>query len=270
MADTMGKVIKCKAAVVWEAKKPLTLEDIEVALPKENKVRVKILTTAICHTDAYTTDANDPEGTFPCILGHEGAGIVESDRVIPLYILSMEFVNFVCLQKQNVHSKIRLTQGQGKMPDNTSRFTCKGNSLILHNEISTSTVSCIFTKSCTSHKMVQGVSLASKTRSIIRHFTLTLSKSNFTMYILFLETNKIYKLHTEDPGWNSLTFEPTLSTIPAPSWPKIQGKVPSGSLASVVYASNFYSNFHFPLVELLQYLQVLKVSLPPKQRLPYI
>ncbi|KAE9522270.1 hypothetical protein AGLY_017343 [Aphis glycines] len=247
MADTMGKVIKCKAAVVWEAKKPLTLEDIEVAPPKENET--------ICHTDAYTTDANDPEGTFPCILGHEGAGIVESDRVIPLYILSMEFVNFVCLQKQNVHSKIRLTQGQGKMPDNTSRFTCKGNSLyhfmgcttfsyfkgfykfILHNEISTSTVSCIFTKSCTSHKMVQGVSLASKTRSIIRHFTLTLSKSNFTMYILFLETNKIYKLHTEDPGWNSLTFEPTLSTIPAPSWPKIQGKVPSGSLASVVATS---------------------------------
>lgn len=72
------QVIKCKAAVAWEAKKPLSLEDIEVAPPKDNEVRVKILATAICHTDAYTLGGLDPEGNFPCVLGHEGAGIVES------------------------------------------------------------------------------------------------------------------------------------------------------------------------------------------------
>lgn len=71
-------MIKCKAAVSWEAKKPLVLEDVEVAPPKKNEVRVKILATAICHTDAYTLGGHDPEGNFPCILGHEGAGIVES------------------------------------------------------------------------------------------------------------------------------------------------------------------------------------------------
>ncbi|XP_060853740.1 alcohol dehydrogenase class-3 [Rhopalosiphum padi] len=140
MADTVGKVIKCKAAVAWEAKKPLTIEDIEVAPPKENEVRVKILATAICHTDAYTMDGNDPEGNFPCILGHEGAGIVESvgpnveefqpgDHVIPLYIPQCGECKFCLSPKTNVCSKIRLTQGQGKMPDNTSRFTCKGQSL---------------------------------------------------------------------------------------------------------------------------------------------
>ncbi|XP_025199319.1 alcohol dehydrogenase class-3 [Melanaphis sacchari] len=140
MADTVGKVIKCKAAVAWEAKKPLVLEDIEVAPPKENEVRIKILATAICHTDAYTMDGNDPEGNFPCILGHEGAGIVESvgpnveefqpgDHVIPLYIPQCKNCKFCLSPKTNVCSKIRLTQGQGKMPDNTSRFTCKGQSL---------------------------------------------------------------------------------------------------------------------------------------------
>lgn len=140
MADTVGKVIKCKAAVAWEANKPLTLEDIEVAPPKKNEVRIKILATAICHTDAYTMDGNDPEGNFPCILGHEGAGIVESvgpnvvefqpgDHVIPLYIPQCRDCKFCLSPKTNVCSKIRVTQGQGKMPDNTSRFTCKEQSL---------------------------------------------------------------------------------------------------------------------------------------------
>jgi len=72
------QVIKCKAAVAWEPKKPLSIEDIEVAPPQQNEVRVKIFATAICHTDAYTLGGLDPEGNFPCILGHEGAGIVES------------------------------------------------------------------------------------------------------------------------------------------------------------------------------------------------
>lgn len=70
--------IKCKAAVAWEAGKPLTIETIEVGPPKANEVRIKILGTGVCHTDAYTLSGVDPEGLFPCILGHEGGGIVES------------------------------------------------------------------------------------------------------------------------------------------------------------------------------------------------
>lgn len=72
------QVITCKAAVAWEAKKPLTLEVIEVAPPKSHEVRIKIIATALCHTDAYTLGGLDPEGIFPCVLGHEGGGIVES------------------------------------------------------------------------------------------------------------------------------------------------------------------------------------------------
>lgn len=76
--DNIFQIITCKAAVAWEEKKPFVLEDIEVAPPKENEVRIKIFATAICHTDAYTLDGHDSEGKFPCVLGHEGAGIVES------------------------------------------------------------------------------------------------------------------------------------------------------------------------------------------------
>jgi len=140
MADTVGKVIKCKAAVSWEAKQPLTLEEIEVEPPQEHEVRVKIFATAICHTDAYTLGGLDPEGNFPCVLGHEGAGIVESvgpnvegfqpgDHVIPLYIPQCGDCKFCLSPKTNVCSKIRVTQGQGTMPDGTSRFTCKGQAL---------------------------------------------------------------------------------------------------------------------------------------------
>lgn len=71
-------MIKCKAAVAWEPKQPLSYEEVEVAPPKAHEVRIKILYTAVCHTDAYTLSGQDPEGTFPVILGHEGAGIVES------------------------------------------------------------------------------------------------------------------------------------------------------------------------------------------------
>ncbi|RSH93782.1 hypothetical protein EHS25_006430 [Saitozyma podzolica] len=102
MASTEGKTITCKAAVAWEANKPLVIEDVEVAPPKEGEVRIKILYTGICHTDAYTLSGQDPEGAFPVILGHEGGGIVESvgagvdnvkvgDHVVPLYTAG-EFV----------------------------------------------------------------------------------------------------------------------------------------------------------------------------------
>lgn len=70
--------IECRAAVAWEAKAPLTLETVIVAPPREGEVRIKVLATGVCHTDAYTLDGHDPEGLFPCILGHEGGGIVES------------------------------------------------------------------------------------------------------------------------------------------------------------------------------------------------
>lgn len=75
---TFLQPIFCRAAVAWEAKKPLVIETIEVAPPKEGEVRIKILGTGVCHTDSYTLSGQDPEGLFPCVLGHEGGGIVES------------------------------------------------------------------------------------------------------------------------------------------------------------------------------------------------
>jgi len=140
MADTVGKTITCRAAVAWEAKKPLTIETIEVAAPKANEVRIKVLHTGVCHTDSYTLDGHDPEGKFPSVLGHEGGGIVESvgegvtrvapgDHVVPLYIPQCGDCKFCKSPKTNLCSKIRSTQGAGVMPDGTSRFTCKGQTL---------------------------------------------------------------------------------------------------------------------------------------------
>ncbi|XP_067127391.1 alcohol dehydrogenase class-3 [Centruroides vittatus] len=136
-SQTRGKVIKCKAAVAWEPKKDLVIETVEVAPPRKGEVRIKILASAFCHTDAYTLDGLDPEGVFPCILGHEGAGIVESvgdgvnsvkpgDLVIPLYIPQCNDCKFCKSSKTNLCSKIRDTQGKGVMPDGTSRFSCNG------------------------------------------------------------------------------------------------------------------------------------------------
>lgn len=134
------QVIKCRAAVAWEAKKPLSIEEIEVDPPKANEVRIKILSTGVCHTDAYTLDGCDPEGVFPVVLGHEGAGIVESvgpgvtkfkagDHVIPLYVPQCNDCKFCRSPKTNLCQTIRLTQGRGVLPDGTSRFRCKGQSL---------------------------------------------------------------------------------------------------------------------------------------------
>ncbi|GAB1609481.1 alcohol dehydrogenase class-3 [Argonauta hians] len=137
MADTTGKPIKCFAAVAWEPKKPLSIEEIEVAPPKSGEVRIKVLHTGVCHTDAYTLNGLDPEGIFPVVLGHEGAGIVESvgenvtsvkpgDTVIPLYVPQCYECKFCKNPKTNLCQKIRVTQGKGVMPDGTSRFKCKG------------------------------------------------------------------------------------------------------------------------------------------------
>uniref|UniRef100_A0A9J7ZUE7 S-(hydroxymethyl)glutathione dehydrogenase n=1 Tax=Cyprinus carpio carpio TaxID=630221 RepID=A0A9J7ZUE7_CYPCA len=133
-------VIKCKAAVAWEAGKPLSIEELEVAPPKAHEVRVKVHATGVCHTDAYMLSGSDPEGLFPVILGHEGAGTVESlgegvtkfkqsDTVIPLYEPQCEECKFCKNPKTNLCQKIRVTQGQGLMPDKTSRFSCKGKQL---------------------------------------------------------------------------------------------------------------------------------------------
>lgn len=131
------QVIKCKAAVAWAPKEPLSIEDIEVAPPRANEVRIRIHATGVCHTDAYTLGGLDPEGKFPSILGHEGAGVVESvgegvtefqvgDHVIPLYVPQCRECKFCKHPKTNLCQRVRSTQGQGFMPDGTTRFTCKG------------------------------------------------------------------------------------------------------------------------------------------------
>ncbi|XP_011301749.1 alcohol dehydrogenase class-3 [Fopius arisanus] len=134
---TAGQIIKCRAAVAWKEKQPLSIEEIEVSPPKANEVRIKVVAVALCHTDAYTLGGLDPEGVFPSILGHEGSGIVESvgpgvsefqpgDHVIPLYTPQCRECKFCKSPKTNLCQKIRITQGKGLMPDGTTRFTCKG------------------------------------------------------------------------------------------------------------------------------------------------
>ncbi|XP_063690574.1 alcohol dehydrogenase class-3-like [Bolinopsis microptera] len=138
--STAGQVIKCRAAVAWAAKEPLAMEEIEVHPPKAGEVRIKIEFTGVCHTDAYTLGGSDPEGLFPVVLGHEGAGIVESvgegvtsvapgDKVIPCYIPQCYECEYCVRKDTNVCSKIRNTQGKGLMPDGTSRLRCKGKEL---------------------------------------------------------------------------------------------------------------------------------------------
>jgi len=135
-----NKTIKSKAAVAWEAKKPLSIEEIDVLAPQAGEIRVKLLATGVCHTDAYTLSGGDPEGLFPCILGHEGGGIVESigegvtsiavgDHIIPLYIPECGKCKFCQSGKTNLCSKIRDTQGRGLMPDGTTRFYKDGKPL---------------------------------------------------------------------------------------------------------------------------------------------
>lgn len=123
--------------MAWKEKEPLTIEEIQVDVPKTNEVRIKIVAVALCHTDAYTLGGLDSEGVFPSILGHEGSGIVESvgqgvtefqpgDHVVPLYTPQCRECKFCKSPKTNLCQKIRATQGKGLMPDGTTRFTCKG------------------------------------------------------------------------------------------------------------------------------------------------
>ena len=139
---TNGKTITCKAAVAWEAKKPLDVTDVQVAPPKAGEVRVKVISNALCHTDIYTLDGHDPEGLFPCVLGHEAAAVVESvgdgetsvtigDVVIPCYTPECKKHDciFCASPKTNLCPTIRSTQGQGLMPDGTSRLSKDGKQI---------------------------------------------------------------------------------------------------------------------------------------------
>ncbi|MCT7374289.1 S-(hydroxymethyl)glutathione dehydrogenase/class III alcohol dehydrogenase [Chelativorans salis] len=127
--------MKSRAAVAWAAKEPLSIETVEIGGPKAGEVLVEIMATGICHTDAYTLSGLDSEGKFPAILGHEGAGIVREvgagvtsvkvgDHVIPLYTPECRQCKTCLSQRSNLCTSIRSTQGQGLMPDGTSRFSC--------------------------------------------------------------------------------------------------------------------------------------------------
>lgn len=129
--------MKTRAAVAFEAKKPLEIVEVDLEGPKAGEVLVEIKATGICHTDAYTLDGFDSEGIFPSILGHEGAGIVREvgpgvtsvkpgDHVIPLYTPECRQCKSCLSQKTNLCTAIRATQGKGVMPDGTSRFSYKG------------------------------------------------------------------------------------------------------------------------------------------------
>src|ERR1700754_3840561 len=140
--------MKSRAAVAWEAGKPLSIEEIDVQGPKAGEVLVRIVATGVCHTDAFTLSGDDPEGAFPVILGHEGGGVVEEvgegvtslkpgDHVIPLYTPECGECKFCLSGKTNLCQKIRLTQGKGLMPDGTSRFSMGGKQLLHYMGTST-------------------------------------------------------------------------------------------------------------------------------------
>ena len=148
--ETQGRrtIMKTKAAVAFKAGAPLEICDVDLAGPKEGEVLVEIKATGICHTDEFTRSGADPEGIFPSILGHEGAGVVvdvgpgvtsvqKGDHVIPLYTPECREC-FSCLsQRTNLCSAIRATQGQGLMPDGTSRFSLDGEPVMHYMGCST-------------------------------------------------------------------------------------------------------------------------------------
>ncbi|MES2662793.1 MAG: S-(hydroxymethyl)glutathione dehydrogenase/class III alcohol dehydrogenase [Pseudomonadota bacterium] len=140
--------MKTRAAVAWEAGKPLTIEELDLMPPQKGEVLVRIIATGVCHTDAYTLSGTDPEGIFPAVLGHEGAGIVEEigegvtsiqvgDHVIPLYTPECKKCKFCLSGKTNLCQAIRATQGKGLMPDGTTRFSKNGKPIFHYMGTST-------------------------------------------------------------------------------------------------------------------------------------
>jgi S-(hydroxymethyl)glutathione dehydrogenase/alcohol dehydrogenase len=140
--------MKSRAAVAFEAGKPLEIAEVDVGGPAAGEVMVEIKATGVCHTDAFTLSGDDPEGAFPAILGHEGAGVVVEvgegvkglkvgDHVIPLYTPECRTCNFCLNPKTNLCQAIRETQGQGLMPDRTSRFSLDGEPILHYMGCST-------------------------------------------------------------------------------------------------------------------------------------
>jgi S-(hydroxymethyl)glutathione dehydrogenase/alcohol dehydrogenase len=140
--------MKTRAAVAWGPGKPLTIEEVDLEGPKAGEVLVEVKATGICHTDHFTLSGADPEGLFPAILGHEGAGVVlecgpgvasvkPGDHVIPLYTPECRECKFCLSRKTNLCQKIRATQGKGLMPDGTSRFSLGGKSILHYMGTST-------------------------------------------------------------------------------------------------------------------------------------
>ena len=140
--------MKSRAAVAFEAGKPLEIAEVDVGGPAAGEVMVEIKATGVCHTDAFTLSGDDPEGAFPAILGHEGAGVVVEvgegvkdlkvgDHVIPLYTPECRTCNFCLNPKTNLCQAIRETQGEGLMPDRTSRFSIDGGPILHYMGCST-------------------------------------------------------------------------------------------------------------------------------------
>ncbi len=142
------QTIKSRAAVAFAVNQPLQIVEVDVAPPKTGEVRVRIVASGVCHTDAFTLSGDDPEGIFPSILGHEGGGIVESigegvtslqvgDHVIPLYTAECGVCKFCKSGKTNLCQAVRATQGKGLMPDGTSRFSYNGQPIFHYMGCST-------------------------------------------------------------------------------------------------------------------------------------
>jgi S-(hydroxymethyl)glutathione dehydrogenase/alcohol dehydrogenase len=140
--------MKTRAAVAWKAGAPLSIETVDLEGPKAGEVLVEIKATGICHTDQFTLSGADPEGLFPAILGHEGAGVVvetgpgvtslqRDDHVIPLYTPECRQCKFCLSRKTNLCQQIRSTQGRGLMPDATSRFSIAGQPILHYMGTST-------------------------------------------------------------------------------------------------------------------------------------
>jgi S-(hydroxymethyl)glutathione dehydrogenase / alcohol dehydrogenase len=140
--------MKTKAAVAWKAGAPLTIETVELDGPRAGEVLVEVKASGICHTDHFTLSGADPEGIFPSILGHEGAGVVvdvgagvtslkKGDHVIPLYTPECRQCKFCLSRKTNLCQSIRATQGRGLMPDGSSRFSLEGKPIFHYMGTST-------------------------------------------------------------------------------------------------------------------------------------
>lgn len=186
--------IFCKAAVCFAPNQPLKVETVEVAPPKAGEVRLKIVANALCHTDLYTLSGQDAEGKFPCILGHEAGGIVESvgegvtsvkvgDKVIPCYTPECQSKECIFCQspKTNLCPAIRSTQGQGVMPDGTSRFSINGQ--VVYHFMGCSTFS--------EYTVVSEISVNFKIWPLIKF----VSGANFTFSFPFSVPKSMTMLH---------------------------------------------------------------------------